>query len=238
MMPDAGAHPSFRADEAPCSVVVIAGLAVYAESVAHQLGGHEGIEVNGATADPGRALHLVREARPDVVLLGMDLPEGVALLRLIAGEHTAARIVALGLDERDGRVIECAEAGIAGYVAPGTRLAALAPLVRSVAAGEAACSPRIAARLLERVAALASASGPQPPGGALTPREREIVALIDDGLSNKQIARRLGIELATVKNHVHNVLRKLEVSGRAEAAALLRRAGGGHVIELGGARTG
>jgi two-component system, NarL family, nitrate/nitrite response regulator NarL len=229
-------HPPVRAGVTRSSVVVIAGVGLYAECVATHLAGCDGIAVAGATTDPGDALRLVRERRPDVVLLGIDVRDGLALLRLIAGERDPARVVVLGLDESDHRVIQCAESGAAGFVALDAPLAALAPLIRRVAVGEAACSPRIAARLLERVAALASTCDPQPADVALTPREREIVALIDEGLSNKEIARRLCIELATVKNHVHNVLRKLEVNRRAEAAALLRRAGRDRVVDLGAHR--
>src|SRR5881296_1366294 len=88
--------------------------------------------------------------------------------------------------------------------------------------GVAICSPRVAACLLRRVAALAAGHGGDLPRAQLTNREREIVRLIDNGLSNKEIARALGIEVATVKNHVHNILEKLQVHRRGEAAARVR----------------
>ena len=95
----------------------------------------------------------------------------------------------------------------------------------SVARGEMLCSPRLAATLLRRVATLARGTRRLGPV-QLTPRELEIVELIDEGLSNKAIATRLSIELATVKNHVHNILEKLEVSSRAAAAARVRASSG------------
>jgi DNA-binding NarL/FixJ family response regulator len=92
----------------------------------------------------------------------------------------------------------------------------------SVSRGELLCPPRIAAGLRRRVAALAAARAPVGPRGHLTRREAEVAGLIDAGLSNKQIAQRLCIEVPTVKNHVHNILEKLQVHRRGEAAAMLR----------------
>jgi DNA-binding NarL/FixJ family response regulator len=100
-------------------------------------------------------------------------------------------------------------------------IATLASVVRD----EMACSPRIAAALLRRVASLAVERSPWPSGARLTARELEVLGLIDEGLSNKQIAGRLCIELATVKNHVHNILEKLQVGRRSEAALQVRMHG-------------
>jgi len=101
-------------------------------------------------------------------------------------------------------------------------LADLRAVIESVARGEVVCSPRIAASLLRRIADLAAEREPPPPELRLTSREIEIVELIDQGLSNKEIAQRLSIALPTVKNHVHSILDKLHVHRRAEAAARLR----------------
>jgi len=90
--------------------------------------------------------------------------------------------------------------------------------------GEAVCSPRVAGALLRRIAALATDGRSDRVPAHLTKREREIMGLIDEGLSNKEIAKRLRIEVATVKNHVHNILEKLQVHRRGEAAARVRAA--------------
>ena len=119
-------------------------------------------------------------------------------------------------------MLPLAEAGIAGWVTREASVDDLRATVASAAAGEAVFSPRLAASLLRRVAALASERRVGAQATPLTRRQREILALIDEGLSNKEIARRLSIEVATVKNHVHNILEKLEVTRRAEAAALVR----------------
>jgi DNA-binding NarL/FixJ family response regulator len=125
----------------------------------------------------------------------------------------------------EDQVVACAEAGIAGYVDRDASLRDLVATVRSVARGELLCSPRIAARLMRRVAELADQPRPPQTPAHLTRREREVVALIDEGLSNKEIAQRLNIELPTVKHHVHNVIEKLGVRSRLQAAAHVRRRG-------------
>ena len=148
----------------------------------------------------------------------------MAAARTIRQATAGAGLVALAAPEDDGSVIACAEAGVAAFVARDATLDELVAATRAVARGELpAHSPRIAAALLRRVA-----DGARPPEHAvlapLTSRERQIVALIDEGLSNKEIAARLCIELSTVKNHVHNLLEKLGARGRAEAArACVRR---------------
>ncbi|HEX7241600.1 MAG TPA: response regulator transcription factor, partial [Longimicrobiaceae bacterium] len=124
--------------------------------------------------------------------------------------------------ETEDVVLACAEAGVSGYVSRGASLDDLVGALRSVARGELVCSPHIAGSLFRRVAAL-SERREASPAAVLTPREREILGLIDQGLSNKEISRRLRIELSTVKNHVHNLLEKLQVSRRGAAAACLRR---------------
>ncbi len=162
-------------------------------------------------------LDLVNSASPEVVLLDVSVTGSIGLLREIA-PHT--RVVALGLADAGPEVLACAQAGVAGYVTRDESLDDLVDGLRTVARGGAACSPRTAAMLLQHVSSLASVDGVRQPAPRLTSREREILALLGIGLSNKQIGQRLRIELPTVKNHVHNVLEKLGVSGRHEAAQL------------------
>jgi DNA-binding NarL/FixJ family response regulator len=157
--------------------------------------------------------------RVDVFVLAGD---GPGLVRAVHERAPDARIVALGISGEEADVLPLAEAGIAGWLTREASVEDLCETVASAAAGEAVCSPRIAASLLRRVAALAADRRLGPTATPLTRRQREILALIDEGLSNKEIARRLSIELATVKNHVHNILEKLQVRRRAEAAALVR----------------
>jgi DNA-binding NarL/FixJ family response regulator len=132
------------------------------------------------------------------------------------------KVVALGVPEIDSEIIACAEAGISNYV---TRQGSISELIRAIqdaVRGELRCPPKIAASLLQQVGSLSAERSPLEEPSRLTPREMEIVHLIDLGLSNKEIAAQLFIEVSTVKNHVHNLLDKLNVRRRGEAAARLR----------------
>jgi two-component system, NarL family, nitrate/nitrite response regulator NarL len=127
--------------------------------------------------------------------------------------------------ETEDDVIPCVEAGAAACLARETPFTELVATIEHVVSGESVASPRVTAMLLQRLATLSTerANGHEE---QLTLREREIVALIDEGLSNKEIAERLYIELPTVKNHVHNILEKLHVRRRYEAAARMREPNG------------
>ena len=129
------------------------------------------------------------------------------------------KIVALAVPELEPELMQWVEAGIAGYVTEDAELDDLVEAIRSAARGEAACSPKMTAALIRRIAVLSSQRKKTRPVDALTSREREVMALLEQGLSNKEIARRLSIQLSTAKNHVHNILEKLGATRRAEAVA-------------------
>src|SRR3982751_1489966 len=116
----------------------------------------------------------------------------------------------------------CAESGPRGYVPRDQSRDELVEVLKSAARGEALCSPQVAAALLKRVAGLAT-DGPDEPAVALTRRERGSAMLVERGLSKKEIAKRLVIEVPTVKTHVHTLLEKLNATRRADAAAWVRR---------------
>jgi DNA-binding NarL/FixJ family response regulator len=147
-------------------------------------------------------------------------------IRLLAAAAPRCKIVAFAVDEQKADIPAYAEAGIAGYVPSEASLDDLAMTIASVTRDEAPCSPRVAGALFKRIATLAAATpagatpAVEPP--ALSQREHEILGLIRSGLSNKEISQALTIEVATVKNHVHNLLTKLKVSTRVEAAVLGR----------------
>jgi DNA-binding NarL/FixJ family response regulator len=150
------------------------------------------------------------------------MPEALALPDTIAAARLAVKVVAFSVAETDDEICECAEAGIAGYVARNGSKEDLIAAIENAVRGEVVCSPRAAASLFRRLAAHVRTKRQRPPEAALTSREQDIIALIDRGLSNKEIARQLQIRLPTVKNHVHNILEKLQVRRRGAAAALLR----------------
>jgi DNA-binding NarL/FixJ family response regulator len=153
----------------------------------------------------------------------MALSEPLVAVAILAAAVPGARIIAVTVPEREADVLACIEAGAFGYVSREASLQELVRVVISASSGETLCSPRMAAVLVRRVAVLAASRVPDQ-SAHLTPREQQVVALIVDGLSNRQIARRLSIEIATVKNHVHNILGKLAARSRKEVAAAIVRA--------------
>jgi two-component system, NarL family, nitrate/nitrite response regulator NarL len=203
-------------------VFVVAGVRIHRDALGRILEGTRSLAVVGTGADAYAVVESPDEAGPDVVLVDtatVDCPATIqALRRVVPG----AKVLVLGVPESVDQLLAYAEAGVSSYVTREQSPEELITAIESAARGEALCSPRVAAALLERIASLASAHEPPVPSVRLTAREEEIIALIDLGLSNKQIAHELCIELATVKNHVHHILAKLKVSRRADAAARWR----------------
>jgi two-component system nitrate/nitrite response regulator NarL len=204
-------------------VFICSDVRIYREGLAEVLGRRAGLTVVDTIAGADHELDAARALAADVVLLDMSTADSVRLLRRLHERAPDARVVALGVSETEPEIVAYAEAGVAGYVTRDQAIGDLVDALVAVARGEAVCSPKAAAMLLHRVNVLAGANGrPAPTAASLTEREHEILALIRAGLSNKQIGQRLCIELPTVKNHVHNILEKLGVSGRHEAAAVAR----------------
>lgn len=201
-------------------IVIIGSIRLYREGLKDLMAGRDGLSVVDTAADRVSGVAAVRELRPDVVVVDMGTPQSMEAIREILAEDPDGRVVALAVPDAEGDVIACAEAGVVGYVTREASLADLVAAVESAARGEARCSPRMVAAVLRRLASLAAERDPAPTS-ELTFREREIAELIGVGLSNKQIAQRLCIEVSTVKNHVHNILAKLNVDRRTEAAARL-----------------
>ena len=185
------------------------------------LGARDGLIVVGAESDGRGAALRLEQITPDVALVEMGLPDLDALTQTLAGRSRAIPLVAIGIADSDTEVIACAERGFAAYVTRDGCVDELVETIRAAAKGELTCSPRIAGTLMRRLGALAAELHPASSMARLTRREQEIAALMRQDLSNKEIATRLRIEVATVKNHVHNVLDKLQVHRRSDAARLL-----------------
>jgi two-component system, NarL family, nitrate/nitrite response regulator NarL len=168
----------------------------------------------------------------DVVVVDAATHEQPDQVRQLA-DIVQEPIVAVGVLDDERRVIPFAEAGVLGFVEFEASVDELVASIVSAAQGEATLTPHIATTLLRWVTSL-TARTPSPEVAALTIRERQIVQLIAEGLTNKEIAARLCIEVATVKNHVHNILEKLQVSRRSDAVARLRLVEGAEVIHPGG----
>jgi two-component system nitrate/nitrite response regulator NarL len=205
----------------PIRVVVVTDVRLYRDGLEQCLQRLDGVAVVGVAARITDAIELTAAAGPDIVLLDMSMPASIAAVGRIRKASPGSEVVAFAIAGDESDVISYVEAGVTGYVPRDGSVQDLWRAIESAANGEAICSPRVAARAFRRLARL-SAGRPPAPLSDLTPREREVAQLIERGMSNKQIARRLVITLATVKNHVHNVLEKLSVQRRGEVGARMR----------------
>ena len=175
-------------------------------------------------ADPAETVALGLTAQADVVLVHTALPEGPEVVRQLRNVAPNIPVIACALRETAEEVIAWAEAGATGYLPNTVGLTQIVRVVRDLLAGQQLCSGQVAAGLLRRIAVAASlGSGEAPPAvRGLTRRERQIAELIAARFSDKEIARRLNISLATAKSHVHNLLGKLNVENRGDVAAALQ----------------
>ena len=213
-----------RSDErAGIRLLLWTDVRLYREWLCRSLEAHEEIASAQIAGTTGEAVQLLRQSQVDVVVIDATIPRFPEAIGSIHQAAPACRVVVFGLSDVDNEVLGIAELGIAGYVTRQATVKSLVAAITSAQRGELLCPPRIAGRLLDRVARLARERRAESEELPLTPREFEIAALIERGLSNKEIARRTSIEVATVKNHVHNILEKLHVRRRGEAAARLRR---------------
>jgi len=200
--------------------LVLSDVRLYREGLAFALSARgEAVEIAG-TADSLRRAEDVLATGCDVVLLDVGMPDALDIARALSLHDPPPKVVAVAVSDEAADVVACAQAGVDGYVPRDGSVQDVAAAIDGVMRGELLCSPRMAATLFKRLATVGSAVADT--ASALTAREREVVALIDRGLSNKQIAHRLRIGTATVKNHVHNILEKLQVTRRAQAAAQVR----------------
>lgn len=196
------------------------------------------IEVVGEAENGEEALALVHSLKPDVVLMDLQMPvlDGVAAIKRIRAEAPATQIIVLTTFADDETIYDGVVAGARGYLLKDAPPDQLVEAIRAAYRGEALLNPEVAARILDRFSALAS---PPPPAQEspkveaastspipkLTPRELEVLALMGQGARNKEIAETLVIAERTVKNHVGNILSKLNAANRTEAVAMAMKIG-------------
>jgi two-component system, NarL family, nitrate/nitrite response regulator NarL len=210
-------------------VLLVNEIPLTCNAIASVLEEEADMTVVGCAHSPEEALVLGCEC--DVALISTDLGRARALELVYALKETApdAQVLVLGLTESREQVLQFVQAGVTGYVLAEDSVEDMLERIRSACQGQALVSPKIAGALMRRLSELArQASQPLAAMGTngaagqeLTPRELEILGLIAEGMSNRQIAEELVIEVGTVKNHVHNILQKLDVSSREDAAAFL-----------------
>lgn len=212
---------SIAAPNPGMTVVIVDDARLNRECLAAQLSANG---ISAATAwDLPSVLAEVDRALPDAILLNVDTPDSSTLLQIGLDLDRRVRVIVYGLStERESEIVTCAEAGVAGLHLRTESFEHLLMLTRSSGEGRAQCSPEVSAILLRRVYAFAAQPNPDATTDILTRREIEILELIEQGLTNQQIASRLSLTLHTVKNHVHNLLSKLGVASRAEAVTVFR----------------
>jgi two-component system, NarL family, response regulator LiaR len=185
---------------------------------------HDDIEVVGEAEDGERALEAVAALAPDVVLMDLVMPrlDGIAAIERLRERGSAARVIVLTSFLDEDKVLPAVRAGAAGYLLKDAEPAELVRAIRTVDGGEALLHPAVAARVLRE---LADDGERAQRHELLTPREREVLALLARGRANKAIAFELGVAEKTVKTHVGNILGKLGLSDRTQAALYAVREG-------------
>jgi two-component system, NarL family, nitrate/nitrite response regulator NarL len=212
------------ASGAPTAVFIISDAPLYLRGLVHTLQADGRVAVVGWTGrwDEGLAQMKCLPEPPDAVLVDMTPSAGFDCVQTLAAALPRTPALALVGSDDEAAIARWARAGVSGLVSRRATLDEFVRTIEGVADGQASCSSEVTAALLRRVAS--HGEDPASPAGdpALTSREREVVQLLEHGLSNKQIANRLEIELATVKNHVHHILGKLNAHRRGEAVAKVR----------------
>jgi DNA-binding NarL/FixJ family response regulator len=200
-------------------VLVISEVLLICNIVASILKEEKDIKVVGCVTTLEEAMAQIDQC--NIALVGATLPneETLQFIRKLTKADSSARVVVMGLPKSEDVIVEYIEAGITGYVLHDESADELVDKIRAVAKGEATVSPNVVAALMERIVRLKEMCDDienDTQLSELTPREREVLELLGQGLSNQEIARRLVIEVGTVKNHVHNILKKLDLNSRRD----------------------
>lgn len=213
-----------RGREATHRIVIICSVRLFRDGLATLLESRTGAQVICAADSSEASGPWLDEFEPSLILLDASTSDGLAAARLLRERAAGVSMLGFGARALDHDMLDYARAGFSGFVPREATIQELLDAIERSSRGELLCSPRVAASMFRQLAELSTGPRDGSPGSLLTEREREIVGLIDAGLSNKKIALSLGIEVATVKNHVHHILEKLQVTRRGEAAARVRAA--------------
>ncbi|RNJ41193.1 response regulator [Mesorhizobium japonicum] len=204
-------------------IAIVDDHPLFREGVTRSLSEIGGFEIVGEGATAQDAERIASTVQPDILLLDISMPGGgLSAVASILAVHPAQKIVMLTVSETNADVTTALNAGVQGYILKGVGSRALAEILRNVAAGESYLSPMLSARLLSDLQSPQSANGVADRLRQLTDRQTEILRLVAEGLSNKEVALRLELQEKTVKHHMTGVLSKLNVRNRTEAALMMR----------------
>jgi DNA-binding NarL/FixJ family response regulator len=211
-------------------VLLVDDQALFREALGVLLDVAEGVEVVGEAGDGAEALAKAAELRPDVVLMDLRMPvlDGIAATRRLRVEQPEVRVLALTTFDDDEEVFAALRAGAVGYLLKDVGSTRLVEALHAAARGESVLQPSVAAKVVARIASLPDDPGPprqQPLVTPLSERELAVVRLLAQGRSNREIAGELFLAEGTVKNHVTNVLTKLDARDRTQAALRARALG-------------
>jgi DNA-binding NarL/FixJ family response regulator len=206
-------------------VVIADDHTLFREGLAGIIDGAEDFEVVGQAGTMQKAVQLARDLLPDIILLDIDMPGGgLEAARIVAEECPVTYIVILTSSEEDDHLISALKIGARAYVLKGVAARELIRILRAVSAGESYVPPMLAASLLlEMREANSQQKQSISPLDELTPRERQILEGLAAGLSNKEIGEKLFLSEKTVKHYMTNILQKLQVRNRVEAALLAQK---------------
>jgi DNA-binding NarL/FixJ family response regulator len=205
----------------PIRVLVVDDHALFRRGLEIVLAQEPDIEVVGEAGDGAEAVEQAADLLPDVVLMDVRMPRrsGIEACTAIKDVVPSARIIMLTISDEEGDLYEAIKAGATGYLLKEITIDEVATAIRAVAGGQSLISPAMASKLLTEFATLIKRDGDrqQVPAPRLTERELEVLRLVARGLNNRDIAKQLFISENTVKNHIRNILEKLQLHSRMEA---------------------
>jgi two-component system NarL family response regulator len=214
-------------------ILVADDHALFRQALKAVLGDEEDLELVGEASDGEEAVAMAVELAPDVILMDVRMPKlaGIDAARQIGSELPAAKIVMLTVSDEEDDLFEAIKAGASGYLLKEVDPGEIADAVRQIHAGHSLLSPVVASKLVSEFAAMSKRADERAVRPSLTGRELGVLELAAEGLTNRQIGRRLGISENTVKNHIRNILEKLHLHSRMEAVLYAVRA---ELIDLDG----
>ncbi len=215
---------------APLKVLLVDDHALFRAGIASLLASRGTVEVVGEAQDGGEAVEAARRLKPDIVLMDVHMPkvDGIQATRMITAELPEVKVVMLTVSDQDKDLFEAVKSGAHGYLLKNLEPEELFDYLAGISRGEAPISRSMATKILNEFASQAGkARAPEAtePSEVLTPREREVLKLVASGATNKEIATALTLTENTVKNHLRNILEKLHLENRTQAAAYALKKG-------------